>query len=120
MKERMDKLRARVNLSNIALHEQRHVLGQDLSRQKIRVDFAILFKAIMTMNTAAQQYLKGSGESMLVDARRTVKPVIDVNVEPWSNEKRDRRITKLGILLAWQIRRSVNPADDIPWINLSR
>src|SRR5467141_2608926 len=96
MKERVDKLRARVNFSNIALHEQRHVLEQDLSRQKIRVDFAILFKAIMTMNTATQQYLKGAGESMLVYARRAIQPEIDIDVESRSDEESNGRITELA------------------------
>src|SRR5258707_1323709 len=122
MKERVNKSRARTDLSDVALLQQEHVLEQNFAGQKIRVDFAILLKSIMAMNAAAQQYLKGAGESMLVYGGRAIQPEIDIHIKSWSIEESDRRITKirLAILLARQFRGSVNPANNFPWVNLSR
>src|SRR6266436_4004133 len=122
MKERMNKSRARTDLSDVALLQQGYVLEQNFAGHKIGVDFAILLKASMTMNTAAQQYLRGAGESMLVYGGRAVQPEIDIYIKSWSMEESDWRITKirLAILLARQFRGSVNPANNFPWVNLSR
>src|SRR6266478_4503545 len=121
MKERMNKCRAGTDLSNVALHEQGNALEQYFTGQEIRVYFAILLKAIMTVNTATQQYLKGTGESMLVYARRAIQPEIDIDVESRSDEESNGRITELAyaVVLQWQIWSSVHPANDFPWINLS-
>src|ERR1700720_538528 len=113
----MEVFPSRNNAANVSFAQQFDLFEYDVTEKEMFIDRSLVLEAIPAVNARSGQHLESAGKPVLVNVGGAIQPEININIESRTAKQGDRRIAerRLDILLSWQLRPSVQPANDFPW-----